>query len=128
MMRSCYCGEINTSLIDQEIELCGWVHRRRDHGGVIFIDLRDREGLAQIVFDPDRPEPFAIADAVRNEYVIRISGRVRHRPLLRWSVPRQSSALRPGWGVVLAPSHAGLRRSACSTNGSRQPANAVTIR
>lgn len=79
-MRTCYCGEINTSLIDQEITLCGWVHRRRDHGGVIFIDLRDREGLAQIVFDPDRSEPFAIADAVRNEYVIQITGKVRHRP------------------------------------------------
>ncbi len=79
-MRSCYCGEINTSLIDQEITLCGWVHRRRDHGGVIFIDLRDREGLAQIVFDPDRAEPFAIADSVRNEYVVQITGKVRHRP------------------------------------------------
>ncbi len=79
-MRSCYCGEINTSLIDQEITLCGWVHRRRDHGGVIFIDLRDREGLAQIVFDPDRAESFAIADSVRNEYVIQITGKVRHRP------------------------------------------------
>ena len=80
MMRSCYCGQINTNLIGNEIELCGWVHRRRDHGGVIFIDLRDREGLAQIVFDPDKPEPFAIADSVRNEYVIRITGRVRNRP------------------------------------------------
>lgn len=79
-MRSHYCGLIDTSLIDQEISLCGWVHRRRDHGGVIFIDLRDREGLAQIVFDPDRKEPFAIADSIRNEYVIRITGRVRHRP------------------------------------------------
>jgi aspartyl-tRNA synthetase len=79
-MRSCYCGQINTSLIDQEIELCGWVHRRRDHGGVIFIDLRDREGLAQIVFDPDRADSFAIADSVRNEFVIRITGRVRNRP------------------------------------------------
>ncbi|MEX2353440.1 MAG: aspartate--tRNA ligase [Gammaproteobacteria bacterium] len=79
-MRSSYCGQLDTSLIDKEVELCGWVHRRRDHGGVIFIDLRDREGIAQIVFDPDRAEPFAIADAVRNEYVIRISGRVRHRP------------------------------------------------
>ena len=79
-MRSHYCGQINTSLIDQEISLCGWVHRRRDHGGVIFIDLRDRAGLAQIVFDPDRPDPFAIADSVRNEFVIRITGRVRHRP------------------------------------------------
>ena len=80
MMRSHYCGHIDTTLIDAEIELCGWVHRRRDHGGVIFIDLRDREGIAQIVFDPDRPGPFAVADSVRNEYVIRISGRVRHRP------------------------------------------------
>ncbi len=79
-MRSHYCGAIDTSLIDQEISLCGWVHRRRDHGGVIFIDLRDRAGLAQIVFDPDRADPFAIADSVRNEYVIRITGRVRHRP------------------------------------------------
>ena len=79
-MRSHYCGQLDTSLIDQEVELCGWVHRRRDHGGVIFIDLRDREGLAQIVFDPDRAEPFAIADAVRNEFVIKITGKVRHRP------------------------------------------------
>ena len=79
-MRSHYCGHLNTALLDQEITLCGWVHRRRDHGGVIFIDLRDREGLAQIVFDPDRPESFAIADAVRNEYVLKITGKVRHRP------------------------------------------------
>ena len=79
-MRSHYCGQLNTALLDQEITLCGWVNRRRDHGGVIFIDLRDREGLAQIVFDPDRPESFAIADAVRNEYVLRITGKVRHRP------------------------------------------------
>ena len=79
-MRSHYCGRLNASLIDQEVQLCGWVHRRRDHGGVIFIDLRDRDGLAQIVFDPDRPDPFAVADSVRNEFVIRITGRVRHRP------------------------------------------------
>ncbi len=79
-MRSHYCGELNTSHIDQEVELCGWVHRRRDHGGVIFIDLRDRKGIAQIVYDPDRAEPFAIADSVRNEFVIRISGKVRNRP------------------------------------------------
>jgi len=80
MMRSYYCGQLHTGLVDQEIELCGWVQRRRDHGGVIFIDLRDREGIAQIVFDPDRAGPFAIADSVRNEFVIQISGRVRHRP------------------------------------------------
>ncbi len=79
-MRSHYCGHINTSLIDQEVTLTGWVHRRRDHGGVIFIDLRDREGIAQIVFDPDRDEAFQIADSVRNEYVIKIHGKVRNRP------------------------------------------------
>jgi aspartyl-tRNA synthetase len=79
-MRSHYCGELNSTHIDQEIELSGWVHRRRDHGGVIFIDLRDREGIAQIVFDPDRAESFAIADSVRNEFVIKITGKVRARP------------------------------------------------
>jgi aspartyl-tRNA synthetase len=79
-MRSHYCGHLDTSLLDQEVELYGWVHRRRDHGGVIFIDLRDREGLAQIVFDPDRAEAFAIADMVRNEFVLKITGRVRNRP------------------------------------------------
>ena len=79
-MRSHYCGKLDSSHVDQEVQLCGWVHRRRDHGGVIFIDLRDREGIAQIVFDPDRAEPFAIADSVRNEFVIRITGKVRNRP------------------------------------------------
>ncbi len=79
-MRSHYCGQINASHIDQELELCGWVHRRRDHGGVIFIDLRDREGLLQVVFDPDRADSFAIAEQVRNEFVLRVKGRVRHRP------------------------------------------------
>ena len=79
-MRSHYCGQLDTDLLDQEITLCGWVRRRRDHGGVIFIDLRDREGMAQIVFYPDRAESFAIADAVRNEYVLKITGKVRNRP------------------------------------------------
>lgn len=79
-MRSHYCGHINASHIDQEVELCGWAHRRRDHGGVIFIDLRDREGLVQVVYDPDLPEVFASAEQVRNEFVLRIKGRVRARP------------------------------------------------
>ncbi|HKK16541.1 MAG TPA: aspartate--tRNA ligase, partial [Gammaproteobacteria bacterium] len=79
-MRSHYCGELNTTHLDQEVELAGWVHRRRDHGGVIFIDLRDRAGVAQIVYDPDRPEPFAVADSVRNEFVLKVRGKVRHRP------------------------------------------------
>jgi len=79
-MRSHYCGHLNEDHLDQEIEVSGWVHRRRDHGGVIFIDLRDREGLLQVVFDPDRPEIFAIAESVRSEYVLRIKGKVRSRP------------------------------------------------
>ncbi|MEW8508502.1 MAG: aspartate--tRNA ligase [Candidatus Thiodiazotropha sp.] len=79
-MRSHYCGQINSSHIDQEVELSGWVHRRRDHGGVIFIDLRDREGLVQVVYDPDLPDVFSVAEQVRNEYVLRIKGRVRARP------------------------------------------------
>jgi aspartyl-tRNA synthetase len=79
-MRSHYCGEINESLVGQEIEVCGWVHRRRDHGGVIFIDLRDREGVLQVVFDPDRPEIFAEAERIRSEYVLRVKGLVRPRP------------------------------------------------
>jgi len=79
-MRSHYCGEISESLVGQEIEVCGWVHRRRDHGGVIFIDLRDREGLLQVVFDPDRPEIFAEAERIRSEYVLKVKGLVRPRP------------------------------------------------
>ena len=79
-MRSHYCGEVNESLNGQEIEVCGWVHRRRDHGGVIFIDLRDREGLLQVVFDPDRPEIFAQAERIRSEYVLKVTGVVRPRP------------------------------------------------
>jgi len=78
-MRTQYCGALTTSFVDQTVELCGWVHRRRDHGGVIFIDLRDREGVVQVVFDPDTGEHFNTADRVRSEYVIRIVGRVRAR-------------------------------------------------
>ncbi len=79
-MRSHYCGDVNESLVDQEVQLCGWVHRRRDHGGVIFVDLRDREGLVQVVFDPDRHEMFAAAERIRSEYVLRVVGKVRLRP------------------------------------------------
>ncbi|MEO6698372.1 MAG: aspartate--tRNA ligase [Paraperlucidibaca sp.] len=78
-MRSHYCGSLNQSFIDQTVTLCGWVHRRRDHGGVIFLDLRDREGLVQVVIDPDTPEAFATADKSRSEYVLKITGRVRQR-------------------------------------------------
>ncbi len=78
-MRSHYCGQVDESLVDQEIQLCGWVNRRRDHGGVIFVDLRDREGLVQVVFDPDRAEMFALAERVRNEFVLKVTGKVRLR-------------------------------------------------
>jgi aspartyl-tRNA synthetase len=79
-MRTHYCAELSAALVGQQVTLAGWAHRRRDHGGVIFIDLRDREGLAQVVCDPDRAEAFATADRVRSEFVLRVSGRVRARP------------------------------------------------
>ena len=79
-MRTHYCGLANEALLGQTISLCGWVHRRRDHGGVIFIDLRDREGLVQVVCDPDRAEVFQTAEAVRNEFCLRVTGVVRLRP------------------------------------------------
>ncbi|HUT40502.1 MAG TPA: aspartate--tRNA ligase [Gammaproteobacteria bacterium] len=79
-MRSLYCGELNAAHLDQEVTLCGWVHRRRDHGGVIFIDLRDHRGLVQVVFDPDDAQTFATAERVRNEYVLQVTGKVRRRP------------------------------------------------
>lgn len=80
MMRSHYCGDVNAAAIDSEITVCGWVHRRRDHGGVIFVDLRDRSGLLQVVFDPDEPSIFETAERLRGEFVIQVTGRVRARP------------------------------------------------
>lgn len=79
-MRTTYCGLVSETLLGQSVTLVGWAHRRRDHGGVIFIDLRDREGLVQVVCDPDRPEMFAIAEGVRNEFCLKIVGKVRERP------------------------------------------------
>ncbi|OAM29835.1 aspartate--tRNA ligase [Eikenella corrodens] len=79
-MRTNYCGLISEQYLDQTVTVKGWVHRRRDHGGVIFIDLRDREGIVQVVIDPDTPEAFKLADSARNEYVLSITGRVRNRP------------------------------------------------
>ncbi|MGB5735757.1 MAG: aspartate--tRNA ligase [Thiohalocapsa sp.] len=79
-MRSHYCGDLDSSFIDQQVRLCGWVHRRRDHGGVIFVDLRDRSGLVQVVFDPDQPEMFQLAEQLRSEFVLAVEGRVRARP------------------------------------------------
>ena len=79
-MRTHYCGTLNTDQLDQTVSICGWAHRRRDHGGVIFIDLRDREGLAQVVCNPDNVAMFKVAESVRNEFVLRITGTVRRRP------------------------------------------------
>ncbi len=80
MKRTDYCGRIDRRHLAQTVTLMGWVHRRRDHGGVIFIDLRDREGLVQVVCDPDRAATFAIAEALRSEFVLRVTGLVRPRP------------------------------------------------
>ena len=79
-MRSNYCGDISESQIGSSVWLCGWVHTRRDHGGVIFIDLRDIKGKVQIVFDPEMPDVFDMAERLRNEFVIKVRGTVRHRP------------------------------------------------
>ena len=79
-MRSHYCGHVNAGHLKQTVTVCGWVHRRRDHGGVIFVDLRDREGLVQVVCDPDREDTFAKAETLRNEFVLRVTGVVRPRP------------------------------------------------
>ncbi len=79
-MRTTYCGLVSDALMGQTVTLMGWAHRRRDHGGVIFIDLRDREGLVQVVCDPDRPEMFAVAEDVRNEFCLKVTGKVRARP------------------------------------------------
>ncbi len=79
-MRTHYCGELNRQNIDQEVSVCGWVNRRRDHGGVIFVDLRDNKGTLQVVFDPDDAAMFSLAESLRNEFVLRVSGKVRTRP------------------------------------------------
>jgi len=79
-MRSHYCGALRANLIGETVTLCGWAHRRRDHGGVIFVDLRDREGLAQVVFNPERQDAFGIAERVRAEFVLKVTGKVRARP------------------------------------------------
>src|SRR5689334_5565920 len=79
-MRTTYCGLVSEALMGQTVTLMGWAHRRRDHGGVIFIDLRDREGLVQVGCDPDRPEMFRTAEVVRNEFCLKVTGKVRSRP------------------------------------------------
>ena len=79
-MRTHYCGELGSQQLDQDISVCGWINRRRDHGGVIFVDLRDNKGMLQVVFDPDDADMFARAETLRNEFVIRVDGRLRVRP------------------------------------------------
>jgi len=96
-MRSHYCGDLNPAHLDQEVTVCGWVHHRRDHGGVVFIDLRDRRGRVQVVFDPDRPLAFGIAEKVRNEFVLKVAGRVRRRP-----AGTENAALPTGQVEILA--------------------------
>ena len=78
-MRTNYCGQLNSSHVGQEVTLCGWVNRRRDLGGLIFIDMRDREGLVQVFFDPDRQDAFKLASELRNEFCFQLTGVVRAR-------------------------------------------------
>ena len=91
-MRTTYCGLVSEALLGQTITLMGWAHRRRDHGGVIFIDLRDREGLVQVVCDPDRAATFAVAEEVRNEYCLKVTGLVRARPERHATTPTSPAA------------------------------------
>ena len=105
-MRSHYCGQVTEALAGQTVRVCGWVHRRRDHGGVIFVDLRDREGLLQVVFDPDAAAVFAQAEKLRSEFVVKVSGKVRPRPA-RFS--RMASATRCRNSILCCIS--GRRRS-----------------
>ena len=95
-MRTCYTGEVSTDRLDSVVTLYGWVHRRRDHGGVIFIDLRDRAGLAQVVCDPDRPEMFKVAEGLRNEFCVQVVGKVRRRP-----AGTENAGIRPGEVEIL---------------------------
>ena len=105
-MRTHYCGHVNRELIGQTVTLCGWAHRRRDHGGVIFIDLRDREGMAQIVIDPDTPAAFAIAESVRSEYVLKVICKVRPRPegTVNKNIPTGEVEMLASEIVILNPS------------------------
>ena len=95
-MRTHYCGFVDDKLTGQEVTVAGWVHRRRDHGGVIFVDLRDREGLLQVVFDPDAAEMFKEAERLRSEFVIRVKGLVRARPGATAMVRARVTSAAPG--------------------------------
>src|SRR5258707_15199420 len=97
-MRTHYCGQVNESLTGKVVTVAGWAHRRRDHGGVIFLDLRDREGLLQIVFDPDKAAVVALAERVRNEFVLQVTGFVRGRP-----PGTANNHLKSGQGELLCP-------------------------
>ncbi len=79
-MRSNYCGELSKKHIDNIVTVCGWVHRRRDHGGVIFLDVRDKTGIVQVVVNPENKKPFSLAEKIRSEFVLKISGKVNERP------------------------------------------------
>ena len=100
-MRTHYCGEVGESSIGRIVTVAGWAHRRRDHGGVIFVDLRDREGLLQVVFDPDAAEVFAMAERVRNEFVLKVTGLVRAAPA---GHRERASEIRAGRAAVPASS------------------------
>ena len=118
-MRTEYCGLISTrTFLDQTVMLCGWVHRRRDHGGVIFIDLRDREGLVQVVCDPDNAATFATAEKIRNEFVVKVTGLVRRRPAGTINRQPHLGRNRSAGAFHRGPEHI---RDAAVPDGRRQP-------
>ena len=115
-MRTHYCGQVNEQLLGQEVTVAGWVHRRRDHGGVIFVDLRDREGLLQIVFDPDAAAVFADAERLRNEYVVTVRGLVRARP----AAPSMPTSPPGAWSSWRASSSCSTAPSRCRSSSMRR--------
>ena len=116
-MRTHYCGKVTAADLDQNVTLCGWVHRRRDHGGVIFIDLRDREGLVQVVCDPDRPDMFHVAESIRNEFVIKLTGKVRRRPSGTENANLVSGEIEAGERGAGAPVRTGETETALELTG-----------
>jgi aspartyl-tRNA synthetase len=120
-MRTTYCGLVSEALMGQTVTLMGWAHRRRDHGGVIFIDLRDREGLVQIVCDPDRPEMFKTAEGVRNEFCLKVVGKVRARPAGTENANLTSGKIEVLCHELEVLNPASRRRSSSTTRTCRRP-------
>lgn len=120
-MRTHYCGLVTEALMGQTVTLCGWVNRRRDHGGVIFIDVRDREGYVQVVCDPDRAATFAVAENLRNEFCVQVTGLVRARPEGTTNDQLKSGKIEVLCHELKVLNPRSRRRSCWTTTTSRKP-------